>query len=329
MAPIVSAVLAVSLATGVAWAPAAASTPSPAPTSSASAPTPTDPAPAPPIPTPSPTPTPVPVPVPVPIPIPPPAPVLAAPVALSMNKLTGNSASVRTVTMHGTDLQNVRQVLVGDQVALNLTPVGPDTMRFQVGTAPTFQAGVVPITLVSADWTPVPTPLTFRWVVHTKRDREMQYAGLHWNVTANVRFGYLNGIDCVNFTSQLLLARGWKQSPKWWNNYGRTKAYSATWVSSRAMSDWLRSRTDLATRLTWSKRDQVVVGDIVQFNWDGKGRGWDHTAVVSKVVVLPSGVHEIYYTAHTSARLFGGSLAAILASKTYRHATIQFFHLLT
>lgn len=242
--------------------------------------------------------------------------------------MTGNSASVRTVTVHGTDLQNVMEVLVGDQVALNLTPVSSRTIRFQVGSAPTFQAGAAAITLIAADWTLVPTPLTFRWVVHTKRDREMQYAGLHWNATSSVRFGFLKGIDCVNFTSQLLLARGWKQSAEWWTTFGRTKAYSATWVSSTAMSDWLRRRTDLATRLTWGTRDQAVVGDIVQFNWDGKGRGWDHTAVVSKVVVRASGVHDIYYTAHTTARLFGGSLAAILASKTYRHAKIQFFHLL-
>lgn len=322
MAPIVSAVLALSLTTGIAWAPADAPTPAPAPTSSASAPA---------VPAPPPTPVPIPTPpatTPAPTPTPPPAPVLATPVALSMNKLVGNSASVRTVTVHGTNLQNVTEVLIGDQVALNLTPVGPDTMRFQVGTAPTFQPGTAAITLVSADWALVPTPLTFQWVVHTKRDREMRYAGLHWNVTANVRFGFLKGIDCANFVSQLLLARGWKQSSAWWNDYRTTKAYSATWVSSTAMSNWLRSRTDLASRLTWSTRDQVVVGDIVQFNWDGKGRGWEHTAVVSKVIVLPTGVHDIYYTAHTSARLFGGSLAAILASKTYRHATIQFFHLL-
>ena len=50
--------------------------------------------------------------------------------------------------------------------------------------------------------------------------------------------------------------------------------------------------------------------------------------MVSKVVVLPDGSHDIYYTAHTTARLFGGSLAAIMGAKQYRHARIQFFHLL-
>lgn len=331
MAPILPAVLALGLVTGIAATPAA---PQPVPTSMPSASAPAAPAPAPaapidPTPTPpAPVPVPTPVPTPAPVPVPVPVPVPATPVALSMNKLVGNSASVRTVTVHGTDLQNVREVLVGDQVALDLQLVRPDAIRFQVASAPTFQPGTAPITLVSADWSIVPTPLQFRWVVHTKRDREMRYAGLHWNATASVRFGFLKGIDCVNFTSQLLLARGWKQSAGWWNAYRTTKAYSATWVSSGAMNGWLRSRPDLATRLTWSGRDQVVVGDVVQFNWDGKGRGWDHTAVVSKVVVLPSGLHDIYYTAHTSARLFGGSIAAILASKTYRHAKVQFFHLL-
>lgn len=326
MKPIISAVLAIGLAAGTATAAAqsAAAEPAPTPSSSASAPAPV------PITIPAPAPVPIPAPAPVPPPAPPavPVPVLAPPVAQSMNKLVGNSASVRTVTVYGTDLQNVREVLVGDQVALDLALIRPDAIRFQVGTAPTFQPGTAAITLVSADGSVVPTPLAFRWTVHTERDREMRYAGLHWNATASVRFGFLKGVDCVNFTSQLLLARGWKQSLDWWSAYRTTKAYSASWVSSTAMSTWLRSRTDLATRLTWGGRDQVVVGDVVQFNWDGKGRGWDHTAVVSKVIVLPSGVHDIYYTAHTNARLFGGSIAAILASKSYRHATIQFFHLL-
>ena len=155
----------------------------------------------------------------------------------------------------------------------------------------------------------------------------MAYAFQNWNRTSSARFGYIPDNDCANFTSQTLLARGWQPSDEWFND-GQGD-WSSTWVSSTAMSTWLKQRPDLATRLPYRQRDKVVVGDIVQFHW-GWGKaytGWDHTAVVSKVVVLPNGRHDIYYVAHTNNSRYGGS-TQYFAEHFSKRLRIQFFHLL-
>ena len=102
---------------------------------------------------------------------------------------------------------------------------------------------------------------------------------------------------------------------------------SATWVSSTAMSDWLATRHDLATHLSYAQRSQVRVGDIVQFNWTGSGSDWDHTAVVSRIVVAPNGSEQIWYAEHTNHQLYGGSIGLLLSTPEYRHMRVQFWHL--
>ena len=162
----------------------------------------------------------------------------------------------------------------------------------------------------------------------------MAYAFKYWNVYSNSTFGYLSGSDCANFASQTLLARGWTRSAQWFN-YGAGD-WSGTWVSSTALSSWLKKRTDLATHLTYAQRDAVTVGDVVQFRWPGHSKkytSWDHTGIVSKVVVLPNGRHDIYYTSHTrtgSTAAAPPALAAWYASQKIKGSTlrIQFFHLL-
>ena len=208
-------------------------------------------------------------------------------------------------------------------------------------------------------------------------DREMAYAAANWDRHSSARFGYIPKNDCVNFTSQLLQARGWHESTAWWNEgsvshavtrkktvtvrakvtvrttakvHGKTvtttvvktvpkkvvktvKAVvttvdaSATWVSSTAMSDWLASRPDLATHLTYGQRAEVQVGDVVQFNWSGAGSSWDHTAVVSKIVIEPNGTQVIWYAEHTNHQLYGGSIGALTRLPGYEHMRVQFWHL--
>ena len=102
------------------------------------------------------------------------------------------------------------------------------------------------------------------------------------------------------------------------------------------MSNWLKKRTDLATKLTYAQRDQATVGDVVQFRWPGHSKkytSWDHTGIVSKVVVLPNGRHDIYYVAHTLNRQYGGGttgLASYYTKQKIKGSTlkVQFFHLL-
>jgi hypothetical protein len=228
------------------------------------------------------------------------------------------------VWITGTNLDNVSDVLIGGVSTTQLTPVSPTRLGVAIGTSPDFQAATAAITLVAAsDGAQVPTGLAFTWTVQNRVDRQMRYAFTNWNNYASARYGYLPDNDCANFTSQTLQARGWRTGRVWFDN-GQGD-WTATWVSSTAMSRWLGKRPDLATHLLYRQRDAVRVGDIVQFNYEGVGTWWDHTGVVSKVVVLPNGRHDIYYVAHTNNTRYGGSTEYLAHHRT--KLRIQFWRL--
>jgi hypothetical protein len=269
-------------------------------------------------------------------------------------------------------------VLVGDQDAEQLTLLSPTGIRFVIPQAEGFAPGTVAITLVSAtDGARIRTHFTWTYAVRSAVDREMAYAATHWNRRVSARFGYIPKNDCVNFTSQLLTARGWHETAAWWNDGPVSRTVkkkktvvvptkvtvtttstvkgvpvvktavktvpkkvvktvkkvvttvdaSAAWVSSTAMSRWLASRPDLATHLTYGQRAEVQVGDVVQFNWRGVGSWWDHTAVVSKIVVQPNGTQVVWYAEHTNHQLYGGSIGALKKLAAYQHMRVQFWHL--
>jgi hypothetical protein len=260
----------------------------------------------------------------MPAPTPTPTPVVPYPAAASLDHTIGRTANTRTLWLTGTNLQNVSSVLLDGVPTDKLTLVSPTRLGFAVGTAPDFQADTAAVSLVAAsDGAVLPTALTFQWTVQNRVDRQMRYAFLNWNNYASARFGYLPGNDCANFTSQTLKARGWRPGSVWYNK-GQGD-WTGTWVSSTAMSRWLGKRPDLATHLLYRQRDDVRVGDIVQFNYEGVGTWWDHTAVVSKVVVLPNGHHDIYYVAHTNNTRYGGSTEYLAHHRT--KLRIQFWRL--
>ena len=326
-----------------ATAPADAITPTPTPTPTVSAsampqptatPTASPTASATPVVTPTPTAAPSPILTPTPTPTPTP-PAVPLPVVLTVNKHAGHTAGWRTATITGTRFLNLAAVQIGNTPAEGLQVLSDTRAQFVIPNAIDFQPRVDQITVTAwSDSTIRGTGLTFQYKVADKIDRQMAYAGKYWNVYSNSTFGYLSGSDCANFASQTLLARGWVRSAQWFN-YGAGN-WSGTWVSSTALSSWLKKRTDLATLLTYTQRDAVAVGDVVQFRWPGHGTkytSWDHTGIVSKVVVLPNGHHDIYYTSHTLNRQYGGSTAALAAwygSQKIKGSTlrIQFFHLL-
>ena len=114
-------------------------------------------------------------------------------------------------------------------------------------------------------------------------DRQLAYAMKHWDDTSSKKYGNLGGTDCVNFTSQTLLARGWTMDADWW--YSKSNGsldYASPWISSTAFMRYLQGRPDLATALTDNQRSKVRVGDIAQFDYDNSGDR-DHTGVVSRV----------------------------------------------
>ncbi|MFT2818091.1 amidase domain-containing protein [Leifsonia sp. A12D58] len=125
---------------------------------------------------------------------------------------------------------------------------------------------------------------------------QLDYVNTYWQ-DYNDDYGVITGNDCVNFTSQSLLQRGWNMDDEWWSD-GPSDAfeYSSPWVSSTAFRDYI-DESGRATALTDDQRDQVKLGDVVQFDWDNSGDR-DHTAVVTRIERSGDTI-SIYYGGHT------------------------------
>ena len=130
---------------------------------------------------------------------------------------------------------------------------------------------------------------------------QLEYAHAHWDDPDAERFGVIDENDCVNFTSQTLLARGWTTDDEWWyDEDGDVYASSGAWISSTMLRDYLGRHPERATPLTDDQRDQVKVGDIVQFDWDDSGDR-DHTGIITAVVTEADGSIDLEYAGHTDA----------------------------
>jgi hypothetical protein len=125
---------------------------------------------------------------------------------------------------------------------------------------------------------------------------QLDYVLAYWSDYNDEEWGVVEGTDCVNFASQALVARGWEQNDEWYHG-GNPYSSSPTWRSSTAMHDWLMSRPDLATPLDDSRRAEVQLGDIVQFDWDDSGDR-DHTGVVTRIERSDDEV-KVYFAGHT------------------------------
>ena len=125
---------------------------------------------------------------------------------------------------------------------------------------------------------------------------QLDYVNAHWS-DYNDDYGVITGNDCVNFTSQSLVQRGWEMDDEWWSD-GPSDAftYSKPWVSSTAFRDYI-DESGRATALTDDQRDQVKLGDIAQFDWDNSGDR-DHTGVVTRIENTDGNI-VIYYGGHT------------------------------
>lgn len=107
-------------------------------------------------------------------------------------------------------------------------------------------------------------------------------------------WGDLNpyGGDCVNFTSQGLLARGWTMDGAWFSD-GDPLAASAAWVNSPDLADYFDALG--LPYATSADLDRVRAGDVGVFTWDGDG--FDHVMTVSKVEYTPDGP-KISFVSH-------------------------------
>ncbi|MFB9311153.1 hypothetical protein BJY17_003031 [Agromyces hippuratus] len=131
--------------------------------------------------------------------------------------------------------------------------------------------------------------------------RQLEYVRDHWDADSSERYGVLGVDDCVNFTSQTLIERGWQVDEEWWySEDGDAYAHSPAWRSSTLFNDYLASHPERATPLSDAQRAKVEPGDIVQFDWDASGDR-DHTAIVTAVREGDDGEIDVYYGGHTDA----------------------------
>lgn len=221
----------------------------------------------------------------------------------------GSVAGGTVVTVTGADLGAVASARFGANAA-EVVSVTMDTVTISTPASTGLSLGTVPVRLFDVDGKPVqvetagsaatadaaPAPLTFRYIADPKVTAQTAYVLAHWQNYNTAEYGRLPGTDCVNFTSQSLVARGWKMDAEWSFN-ARTSQYSSAWASSTAFAAYLAAHPERATALRDDQREQVKVGDVVQFDWNSSGDR-DHTGVVTRVD-KSNGETKIYYASHT------------------------------
>lgn len=111
-------------------------------------------------------------------------------------------------------------------------------------------------------------------------DAQMSYLLAHYDDRNVAEFGQLGGTDCVNFTSQGLLARGWTMNAEWWHSeVSGVQEYGRPWISSTALMNYLAAHPELAEEVSV---DGVVVGDLAQFDYKNTGIR-NHTGTISRI----------------------------------------------
>lgn len=141
---------------------------------------------------------------------------------------------------------------------------------------------------------------------------QIEYANKYYAKPNVAGFGYLGNVDCANFANQTLWARGWRMDDEWWQDQSAYEGYkySAAWISSTALNDYLMRHPQRARPMSWAHKDSIQVGDIVMFDWDSSGDR-DHTAVVSGIR-HGFGSRELLLTAHSEG-MFNYPLSQELA----------------
>ena len=241
-----------------------------------------------------------------------PEPVVTSALSTAAVPFTGGTE----VTVEGELLDEVAAVTVGG-VPATIVSATPASVTFTVPAVDDETRGDVPVAFTDAAGEPIdvevpvasspaadasapaasaPDALSLTYTDDERINAQVGYVLAHWNDYNTAEYTVLSGVDCANFTSQSLVARGWQMDAAWY--YDRaTGGMGAAWSSSTAMRDWLLSRADLAAPLDDAQRDAVKVGDIAQFDWDRSGDR-DHTTVVTRVEHTATGT-KVWVGGHT------------------------------
>ena len=202
--------------------------------------------------------------------------------ALSVSRGSVTGGTELTVT--GDDLDLVTRVDFGEVPAASVILTG-DELTITTPASVDFQAGTVDVTFYSPDDQSLTDTYAvvlggFEYRVETPLDAQMNYLLAHATEPNAHAFGRLDGTDCVNFTSQGLLARGWTMNADWWHSQSLgVNQYGRPWISSTALMNYLNDHSELGHEVA---ADEVTIGDIAQFDYEDAGIR-NHTGTVSRV----------------------------------------------
>ncbi len=220
-----------------------------------------------------------------------------APSTASVRAVSPASGSVKggtSVTLSGTGLSQVRSVRIGGTVVT--ASAHADSVTFTTPSAAAFVPATDAVVLRNGSGAAVGRT-TYRYRTVDGVDRELAYVLKYWK-HYNPAYEALTDNDCVDFTSQALLQRGWHQQGDW-THADAVLDSGLAWRSSTAFRDFMEEHPELGTALTDQQRSKVKLGDVVQFDWDRSGDR-DHTGVVTRITRSRSGHIEIYFAGHTN-----------------------------
>lgn len=130
------------------------------------------------------------------------------------------------------------------------------------------------------DFRPLEARDTTRQVLYDRR-KVQRYAELWWN-GFNPQYKKFD-VDCTNYVSQCLLAGGMpmaynprKDRGWWYRGQGNSAAWSYSWAVAHSLRYYLEGS---GRAVAVNDPQQLMVGDVICYDWDGDGR-WQHNTII-------------------------------------------------
>ncbi|WP_088549372.1 amidase domain-containing protein [Paenibacillus aquistagni] len=122
--------------------------------------------------------------------------------------------------------------------------------------------------------------------VNYRRDKAVEYAEQWWN-EPNPRFEIFE-LDCTNYVSQCLFAGGapmdytGRRESGWWyrGKVNGKESWSYSWSVANSLEHFLlSSKAGLRAELV-NHPNELKLGDVIQYDWDGDGN-YQHSTIVT------------------------------------------------
>jgi hypothetical protein len=119
-----------------------------------------------------------------------------------------------------------------------------------------------------------------------RREDAVVYANKWWD-SFNPEFHGFE-VDCTNYVSQCLFAggapinyTGKRESGWWYKGYvGSEEAWSYSWAVSNSLERYLSTSRSGLHAVVMDRAEQLELGDIIIYDWDGNG-AYEHCTVVT------------------------------------------------